>query len=307
MTIGFYESFSAVFGLLLLCVPGYILVKIKLVNSDFIRALGKLVLYVCQPMLVITCLSKYSFSAEMGRDILFTAILSAILFIVFILFCLLVFLWQKPERRGVSVLSSVFGNIGFMAIPIIRMLLPGNALALVLSAISLAVFNIFIFSVGVFIITGDRKQVSFVKAFLNPTMIGVYIGFILFFIKVPLPTFISTPINILGDLCIGLSMIVLGCRIGFMKFSSLFTSLSAYITTIIKLIILPLVMLLLCMLMRVSETVTIIIYITSAMPSAGTVLMLSEVYNRDKESASRSIIISSVLSIVTIPLLMMLL
>lgn len=307
MDFSFIDTLWIVSGLLLVSACGYLLIKFRVIGESFIPPLAKFVLYASQPMLMVSCFQRATLNSGSGRIILEIVLVSIFLYaFAFGTSCLLFSLEKDREKARVYLVSSMFGNVGFMGIPIIEALMPNNGAALLAVSTVLAVFNLIAFTLGVYIMTGDRKSISVKKALLNPTMIGLYIGMALFLGDVKIPTVLATPVAMLGNLCIPLSFIILGMRFALINPVTLFTSSRVYLSSLLKLAVLPLVMLLFLALVPVSETTRLVVFITSATPTASVVLMFGEVYRSSAASAGRCILLSTLLSVVTLPLLLLL-
>lgn len=105
-------------------------------------------------------------------------------------------------------------------------------------------------------------------------------------------------------------MIILGVRLADMKPIRLINDGKVYLATFVKLIISPLlslgVMVLISLLVPIDGYVLVAMYVIAAMPAASSALNFAEMYNGDRETAAASTLMSTILCIVTIPVLMLL-
>ena len=161
MSIGFTDVLITVVFLLALAIPGYVFAKLKMLPEKTSEAISTIVLYCCQSVLVITSFQGQSFEAEIGLNMLYVALLA--IAVHMIMFCILKLIFirhSKEDKIRVVKYASVFSNCGFMGLPFLQSLFQDSTEVLIYGAVIIAIFNILNWTFGVFIITGDKKQVS---------------------------------------------------------------------------------------------------------------------------------------------------
>ena len=318
--IDFLHVLIAVVSLVLLAVPGYVLVKCKLLKKGAAEAFSTLVLYGCQPMLMIMGFQKTAYDPKIGLNMLIVAGLAFLVHFVMIgLVYLIIRNKDNDKKKNVARFASVFGNCGYMGLPFLQMLFSGTAHLgeiLIYTSVVIAVFNLLTWSIGIFMITGDRKDISVKKALLNPTIIGVAVGMILFFaVKTPIATALPDgtvghailsklmqSINFLAETVTPLAMVVVGIKLADVKIKDLFLDKWAYITAVLKLILMSVLSMIAVAFLPVSSTIKFAIFFTLSMPSATNTVMFSVQFGGDGDSASVMVLLSTIFSIVTIPL-----
>ena len=158
--------------------------------------------------------------------------------------------------------------------------------------------------------TGEKKSINPLKIILNPPTIAVIIALPFFFCNVRIPEQVMTPIEYLGDMTLPLSMVILGIRLADMRLLRLVNDWKTYIVSVVKLILSPLVslgiLLAVAALFPIDRFVIIALYVIAAMPTASSALNFAEMYGGDSETAAASTLMSTILCILTIPVLMML-
>ena len=163
---------------------GFFLCRSKLVRADHISSISAILLYFCGPCMFIGVLVKQDVSAELNRTMLqfFLFTLAAQ-----VLFMLLVWLLLGRRRKTfpgrMLSIASVVSNAGFFGLPIIQALFPQVPEAAVYSCIFCLSMNILAWTMGVFVLTNDRKYISLKSAFLNPTVISVAFALVLYFLR----------------------------------------------------------------------------------------------------------------------------
>lgn len=216
--MAFLQTFVNVVMIVVLAVPGFLLRKTKLLPDKAAGMLAVLLLYVSQPFLMMSSLFNKEFETSMLIDFLWVIVFAAGLQLLVYIAAKFIFCKTKGEAaRRACVASSYLGNVGFMGIPVMQMLFPGNTDMILYTVIYNIVFNAMTWTLGVFAITGDKKKVRPLKIILNPPTIAVIVALPFFFLNVHIPEQVMTPISYLGEMTLPLSMIILGVRLADMR------------------------------------------------------------------------------------------
>lgn len=333
--------------LFVMLVPGVILKKCKLAPDGFGKGISNLVLYVAQPLLIVSayvnCKSRFS---DIWLNILMVLLLSVIAHVIFAGVALNIFRDVPDGKRRILRLATVFSNAAFMGIPLIAALL-GEEAAIYASIYNIT-FNLFLWTLGVFLCTrnsdedfdgdGDvdvvdelraahstiKNEVSFLKVLVHPVTIASVIGVIL------LATGANTAIaaNLSGDganlilklvvecltmlkaLVAPLSMVVIGLRLAEVDFGGIFKDINLYTFLGLRHLVLPLAVVGIAKLLTligvpISDEALLVSAILAATPAASSATMFAEKYDCDAGYASKLVIISTILSIVTLPVVVM--
>ena len=321
MNIGFTDVLITVVFLLALAIPGYVFAKLKMLPEKTSEAISTIVLYCCQSVLVITSFQGQPFEPEIGLNMLYVALLAIAVHMIMFCFLKLIFLRRSREDKiRVVKYASVFSNCGFMGLPFLQSLFHGTAQeseVLIYGAVIIAIFNILNWTFGVFIITGDKKQVSPKKILFHPVIISVIIGFLLFVIlKVPVVNLapdgstadavlekLMQSLDYLAKMVTPCSMIVIGIRLANVNLKQLFMDKWAYISSALKLLLMPLIAMLSVAFFPISSAVKYTVFFLLAMPSATGTAMFAVKFGKDGDFASVCVLLSTILSVVTVPLL----
>lgn len=324
MKIEFLDVLITVVFLLVLAVPGFIFAKLKMLPEKAAETISTIVLYCCQSVLVITSFQKKAFEPQIGLNMLWVALIALCIHLIMFAILKLVFIKKSADEKiRVLKFASVFSNCGFMGFPFLQSLFSGENQAELLSeimiygAVIIAVFNLLTWTFGVYIMTGDKKQVSIKKIALNPVIISLVIGFILF-VALPRPivdlaesgstldnilTKFMQSMNYLAEMVTPCSMIVIGIRLANVNLKQLFLDKRAYISAFFKLVVMSLVSILAVAFLPVSVTVKYAIFFLLSMPSATNTAMFAVKFGGDGDFASVCVLLSTALSVMTIPLL----
>jgi predicted permease len=212
------------------------------------------------------------------------------------------------KKQGMMRFCSIFANNGFLGIPLARAVFGADSLAVAYLIVLNILNNILMFTLGIYLISGDKKMMKPKKAILNPVLITFAVGILLNLLKVNsyVPE-IGTYSNHFSNIVTPMSMTILGMKLGGVKFSSLFTSGKMYRVALLKLLIYPVIGVALfwgsSALFRMGTAVILASFVAFATPTAGLSSTFSDRYDGDTEGAVAYTLGTTVLSIGSIPVL----
>ena len=319
--VTFSDVLITVVFLLALALPGYIFAKAKMLPESACEVLSVIVLYCCQPVVVITSFQKCAFSVDICLNMLIVFALAAALHIVFFIGLRLA-LSKSADTDRIRIIkyASVFSNCGFMGLPFLQSLFSESGMQseiLIYGAVIIVVWNIMNWTFGVYILTKDKKEVSLKKVLLNPVIIAVYIGFAMFFIlQKPLVELaaegtigykilskLMSSLEFISDMVTPLSMIVIGIRLANVNLKQLFMDKWAYLSSAIKLVVFPLAAIFTVAYLPIPSTIKYTVFFLLAMPSATSSVMMAVKFNQNSDFATVCVLLSTILCIITLPLL----
>lgn len=210
-------------------------------------------------------------------------------------------------KQGSWIFALVFSNNGFIGYPLMYALYGKDGLFLM--AMGNIVQNVLIFSIGVKMTNMNYGQNEYVKLkdiIITKQNIAVVIGLILYFTQVAVPESVVTLINYVSNLTVPLSMIVVGLSLSRYDVKNMFTDKEVYRLTFIRMIIIPVIMLLGYKALGINVNKDLpyaILYFTAVLPSPAFTTIMAERYNTSIEFSSKCVFITTIISIVTVPLL----
>lgn len=302
-------AFIAVAVILLAAVPGFILVKKRIIGEESIPSFSKLLLYVASPCLVVFSFRSSPFSVEKLIDLGIFALVALVLHGVMMGGAYLVLhrKYKKTLYRIVTV-ATTFGNCAFFGIPLMEALLPDIAPDLIIyTSVYSLVMNVIGWTVASAIISGDSRYVSVKKILINPTTVSTAIALLLFVTELPIYPDLENMIEMMGKTCTPLSMLIMGMRLATIKLPTLFTNYRVYLTIAAKQLLMPLVGFSLVFFLPVDPGLRAALFIISACPVASVVLNYSELVGEGQREAANMVLLGTMLSIVTLPIVMLLL
>lgn len=213
---------------------------------------------------------------------------------------LLVFRKEPQERQKVLRFSVIFSNVGFMGIPLVQGIVGDKGV--IYASFGVVVFNLLCWTYGYSMMSGGAR-LDLKTVLLNPGVVGLVIGLPVYFLKLQLPGIIAEPLGYIADLNTPLAMLVVGSYIARADLRSFMSDLSVYKVSLLRLIAVPAAMLGVLMLLRPEKDLFLATVVQAATPVAANAVLFAVQYKRDSELASKLVAVSTVLSILTIPVL----
>ncbi|EET59950.1 transporter, auxin efflux carrier (AEC) family protein [Marvinbryantia formatexigens DSM 14469] len=294
-------------SLFLIMIVGYVMYRVKMIDDEATVRFTRLVLNISLPAQIITSFVENRGVVSNGVVISVFGISFLVYVIAAVIGVLFIFLTRAPkEERGTYLFMCLFGNVGFMGFPVIVTIFGDGAL--IYAVIFNVIFNILVYSIGIALIGGGKGSRRFnPKLLLNAPFIAAIVSVLLFFGGVSFPRVLVTSLNYLGNLTTPLAMLILGATIASMPVKELFDDWRIYVFTLFRLGVIPLaVMAVLRALNLTTPEITGIMIVLAAMPVATNTTMLAIEYGGNLHLASKGIFFSTILSVITIPVVAML-
>ena len=290
-----------------LVVVGYIAGKLGYLGGDFDRQLSRLVINITCPALILS--SATTGELPDRQFILPLLLISLVTYIILTgaAFLLPRYLTKKKDDEGAIGFALMFGNVGFMGYPVVASIFGHEA---VFYAAVLNVVNTFaVFTVGTILITGrsDVEQKRFEKKVLYSTpMLAAYLTMAIVALEIDnIPEAISQPLTMLGNITVPAALLIIGSSMSNLSLRTMLGNATVYTTTLFRLAILPVGIHFVMRALGFSPFVVNINTLVIAMPVAtyGTILCLK--YQKDTTMITEVTFITTLLSMISIPLLVM--
>lgn len=302
----FLAALTTVGVMLFYAVPGFLLVKSKLVGSEGISNFAKLLMYVCSPMLVIYSFLNIDFSWSLVGKMGIAFVFAMSIMLLFVIAFSRIFKNKEDAKYRIYTLATVFPNCAFMGVPILQAVLPQYPEALAFSVMFSMALNISAWTVGSYVITGDKKYIGIKKVVLNPQVFALLVAIPLFIIGVKLPTQIDGMVTLLAKMTTPLCMLIMGMRLATTPVKGIFLKPMQYVIIGIKQIILPLLVFLILLPLPFDENMKASMYIIFACPVASVILSFAEMLGKGQRDAANMVLLGTSLSALTIPLMCLL-
>ena len=288
---------SQVGTMFLMMAAGFGLVKAGKLTPEAVPQMTNLLLTVALPCMLVDSLQIERTQAlldAMGYAFLLLAVL-------YVLYCLLtapLFRRQPPATGKALRFGVLYGNVGFMGLPLIQMVLGEQAM--VYGVINLIIFNLFNWSQGV-VLMGGRKQISLKQAVLNPGILGIIAAMLLFFCGITLPSMVGNAVNFLGSMNTPLAMVIIGAQMAQADWQAIFRNRSILLACLLKLVAMPLLTALVLYPLHPEPDLYCTLVLLAGVPTASITAMFAQRYGQDVATSAQLVTLTTLLSILTLP------
>lgn len=321
--MNFTESFLAVaqkVGLLFIIIAlGFVCQKIRFLTDDANKCIADIVMYFVTPCVIINAFSATAYTKDelLGilRNIAVVAIASALFHIAMILAVCLIFRSHNENRRRVMRFAAVFSNAGFIALPLAQVLIDTGDCheGALYAAVFLAVFNIVLWTWGLVDMSGEKRKMNWRKILFNPGIIGIAVGLVVFAsplyitfgntVGIQFPSLITEALSALSALNLPLPMLMVGYYLGKADLLSAFRDGWSYVCMAVRLIAFPMALLGVLYLCGMRGNVLTVLVIGASAPVGATTTIFSAKFSRDTDLSVRLVSLSTILSMLTMPLI----
>ncbi len=296
----FQTVFTQVIILFILIFLGFILNKTKILNDGAVKGMTDVVLYIVTPAAIIKSFIR-DFSPALLKNLGIGLIATLLAHTVFILVSLLLIRSRNISRKKVLQFGIIFSNCGYMSLPLLQAVLGDDGIFY--GATYIAVFQVVIWSYGVFLMGDGLKTVTPKKAILSPGVIGFLIAFIIFLFEIPMPSVIREPISYMASLNTPLPMVIIGFHLANSNVIKGLTDLNLLFATLLKLAVLPLIVVFGFYICGLKGTMPIALTICASAPTAALTTMFAVKFERDTSLSVTMVSLSTLLSVISMPLI----
>ena len=269
------------------------------------RACNNLLFYVITPCVIVNSFMTTEFTVETAKGLLLAAGCGALTNTTGILLSLPFFRDKNKPNNAVFKFASVYGNMGYMALPLANAVLGPEGVFYCSAGIMM--FQVFCFTHGVWVMSrGGETNAKFEAKhlFLNPGVIAVCIGLPLFLLKVQVPELFTKPVSFVGSMNTPLAMLMLGTYMSNAGMKTVFKNKEQYLVAAIKIVAVPLaVFAVLKVTGLVSGALFTACIIQASAPSANNTVMFAAKYGKDTGIAAKTVSFVSFASVLTMPVM----
>ena len=302
MDINLSDFYSRLGTIALILALGFFLGKIKWISTATNKQLVNLLLMVFMPAALFSAFpSEYSdeslqmfFSGLLGG----TVVMFALLIVAKVIFNKW---WYKGEIGYQSQFAFIFNNATFLGYPIVAHTF-GPAGIIPYCGFIVA-FNVALFSYGVWLFERKLSWKLVRGTLLNPNIIAVFLGMVVFLLNISIPSAIGEAVDFVGSATVPLSLICIGFMLSSANFKKLIKKWRLLITATVQLVLGPTVTYFLLSWLNFPQEVVVVCTLIQALPTATSLGLFASKYGGDEASASELVTISTLLSIVTLPVM----
>ncbi len=285
----------------LIMLLGFFCYKIKILNHETNRKLSDFLLLIVNPLLIFN-----SYQREFNKELLLGLEISFVLAFVSHLVAMgaarLVIRGKNKQDISLERFSAVYSNCGFIGIPLINSLF-GSEGVFYLTAY-LTVFNVLIWTHGIVLMTGQKDMKAILKTLVSPTFIAIIAGLVLFLINVRIPEVLYRSMDYVASMNTPLAMIIAGATMAQSQLKKVLLKGRIYLVVIMKQLVIPAILVILFHKLPIDNMILTTTVIAAGCPVAATGMLFALRFNKNHLYASELYSVSTVTSLVTIPILM---
>lgn len=311
------DTFVAMFSIVLLfaalLIPGYLLGKVKGITDVSALSFSNILMYVAMPFLVFSKLLEIDLSKIGITEIIIAALTPIVLEFFLFIICKLIFKGNESRKRA-EIFCSIFPNCGFLGIPLAAAIWPSRPEIVLYISIFNVVSTFLLLTLGVYILSGDKKEISLKKTLISPIFFAIVLGVAASLLNVSYYCkSVHTYAVTLAQLTTPLAMISLGYELSKLNLLKMWASVGAYIASFIKLILSPLIMvgalvLIKCVIkVDTDYSIVLAMLVATSVSTAASAPSMAKKYDSDAEYTATLTLTNTLLCIVTLPLMYMLL
>ena len=280
----------------LLMAVGILLSRRGFLSPQGTKDLGAILLRI-----IIPCVIVKSYITTYSRERLLELALSAGLALAAFILAMGIAYLVYGKRRRIENFASAFCNAGFIGIPLAQAVIGDEGVFYM--AASVALLNLFQWTYGVYIMTDRRDSISAKTIAKNPVVIAIVIGIALFLSRLPVPGILTSTLGYIAGMNTPVAMILMGTYMAKLPWRKLLDK-RAYGCVLLRLVVIPAVVLAVFWALPISnQNVALAAYLAAATPVGANICVFAQQYDCDYEFSVVTVCLSTVLSIVTVPLM----
>lgn len=295
--------FIQVVIIFLLMAIGFILKKTNVLTDKGMKELTDILLITVTPCVLINAYQR-DFSHEALQKLAVASVFALVTIVISIVISNVVFKKEETLRYRVSIFGAAYSNCGFMAIPLLTAAMGEDGVFF--GSAYLAVFTLMYWTHGICLYSGSVKEISIKKIITNPGIIGVVIALTLFLLEIKLPYVLKETVSYMASLNTPLAMVIMGAYLTQVNVKSAMKNWQIYLVILIRLIITPILAVIIAKTFQMDDVIAKSVLISSACPTASVTTLLANKYKLDAVYATEIVSVATIISIITIPLVIML-
>lgn len=284
---------------------GFLLTKLKLIKMEAKASLTNILVYIVVPFMIVNSYITTSFDEKVITNLLWCFLFSFIAMGVCAIVIMVVTIFWKTDQKNILRFAMIFSNSAYMGFPLIEALFGTSSL--IYASSFLTIFNILLWTFGYGLVSRSFNVKKVATSILKtPVIYALILGLILFFCRVEIPSYIQTPVALIGNMNTPLSMFLIGMLMTKLNLKKVIKNVYMWLTIFIKLIICPFITLGILSIFKSFlnlETLMLqVIFVLMACPCVSITSVFAIQFKYDEDIAISSIVISTILSMISLPL-----
>lgn len=280
---------------------GFLMNKGKLIDDHGSRQLSKLLVYFITPIAILYSFTNMTYSQTHTMGLLYASILS----VVALLISILIARYSFGSKHGLEHFGTSFSNAGFMGIPLVMAIMGPQGVFYISTFVAL--LNVLQWTYGVFVITGSKDVIKPKKVITNPFVIAFVFGLSLYGLNAygfQVPEIVNQQLQIVSKMLGPIAMIIIGTYLAKVDFKTIYKEKIIYASIGLRLIVIPIVTAIVFLLFpHHYQGIALSIMIVASAPVGANVAIFAALYNVEHKRAIAEICLSTILAIITMPIL----
>lgn len=286
--------------LFLLIGTGVLAVKTGVLRPEHKQALSNLLVYIVVPAMIVNSY-RMEFSAEILRNLLAAFGMSTLAILAGTVITLLLTARKKDSRTPIFWFACIFSNAAYMGFPLISALFGSEGL--LYASAFVTVFNILLWTMGYGFVSGSSSPKEVVRSLVRtPVLYAVIAGLAVYLLQIPIPNLIAQPLELLAGMNTPLSMMITGMLIAAGSVKSIVTDVHIWKLVAVRMVLIPAVCLALFSLLGFHGTAAQVVVLLECCPAAAITSVFAVQFGHDESFAAGSVVLTTLLSIVVLPL-----
>lgn len=289
--------------MLILILVGMLAYYTGIVSREGGKQLSNVVLEIVTPVIIVHAYLEEEYDPQLVVNLLLTFVLAIVSYVIAILLSMLLFRGKQAKKLvPIERFSATYSNCGFMGIPLANALFGAEGVFYVTAF--LTIFFLFSWTHGIMQLTQTRDLKKMLKIFRSPTIIGIAIGLILYFVQLPIPRLLMDTMGYISDLNTPLAMMASGVSVAQANLLGALRTVRIYWVSFVKLLVIPLAVMGMCLCLPfISVEVRTVILLLTAAPSAAMCTLQCQVHGLNDIYASQIFAATTIFSMATMPLI----
>lgn len=301
--------FHQVIVLFIEIILGFFLMQIRVFDDGMVRRLTKFIGNITLPALIISAMN-FAFDPVMMRNgaLIFLIGLGYYVAATIMAAAYMKLIQVKPRQEGVHGFSLIFANVGFMGYPVIQAIYGTEGIFY--AAVYNIWFNLFLYTVGIYLLSKHQKEGNHFQwktLISNPNLLALAIGLICFLFSIDKPQPIDLVFEQIGGLTTPLAMLTVGAMLYGSSVREMVKNRMLWLTSLLRMVWMPLVTYFVLKRFGIEGLALGIPVVMAGMPAAANGAIFAQIYDADYQLSSQTVFLTTLLSVASIPLLVLLL
>ena len=294
-----------VLEMFLMILAGFICFKTGVIKEEGKKALSDLLLYLVVPAMIVNSY-LVEHDSSMTGNLVRMLIYSILMVGTGLVITYAVLFSKKNKDRGIMRFACGFSNAAYMGFPLIQALF--GAEGILYASVYVTVYNILLWTVGYSVVTKTTNLKAILKTIgTSPVILSVILGLILYLGQIPVPEVIAEPVRLIGNINTPLAMIITGMIIGTSDLKKMAGNPMIWYVTLIRMVLVPAICFVVFRVIGAGSMVAEVVLLLEACPCAAITSVFAVQYGYHEDLAAGTVVVSTLLSIVTLPVCAMLL